>query len=141
MTVANILGVKGRSVFSVTSQSTVYDSLIAMSDKNIGALLVIDNDNLVGIVSERDYARKIIIKGKSSQETLVKDIMTVNPFTITPTDSIETCMSIMSSKKFRHLPVVEDGKVVGMISIGDVVTAIIQSQKETIDYLKDYISQ
>ncbi len=141
MTVANILGVKGRSVFSITSQSTVYDSLIAMSDKNIGALLVIDNDNLVGIVSERDYARKIIIKGKSSQETLVKDIMTENPFTITPTDNIETCMSIMSTKKFRHLPVVEDGKVVGMISIGDVVTAIIKSQKETIDYLKDYISQ
>ena len=92
-------------------------------------------------MSERDYARKIILKGKTSQDTPVSEIMTENPFTIQPDDKIETCMSIMSDKHIRHLPVVKDGTVLGMISIGDVVTAIIQSQKETIDHLKNYISQ
>ncbi len=141
MKVSNILQTKSSNVFSVSSQATVYDALILMGEKNIGALLIIDGDKLAGILSERDYARKIILKGKTSHDTLVKEIMTENPFTIGPNDSIETCMALMSEKHFRHLPVVQDGIAVGMISIGDVVKAIIKMQKETIDHLQNYISQ
>jgi CBS domain-containing protein len=141
MKVSSILKAKSGNIFSVSSNATVYEALTTMGEKNIGALLVIDDGKLVGILSERDYARKIILKGKTSHDTLIKEIMTENPFTITPDDSIETCMELMSEKHFRHLPIVEDGKTVGMISIGDVVKAIIQSQKETIDHLKNYISQ
>jgi CBS domain-containing protein len=100
-----------------------------------------DDGKLTGIFSERDYARKVVLKGKASADTAVKEIMTENPFTVQPEDSIETCMGIMSDKHIRHLPVVKDGTVAGMISIGDVVTTIIVSQKETIDHLKSYISQ
>lgn len=128
-------------MFSVSSNATVYEALTLMSEKNIGALLVIDAGELVGIISERDYARKIILKGKTSQETHVKEIMTENPFTITAEDSIDTCMAIMSERHFRHLPVVEGGKPMGMISMGDVVKTIIQMQKETIDHLQNYITQ
>jgi len=141
MKVSSILQGKGGNIFSVPSGATVYEALTLMGEKNIGALLVIDDDKLVGILSERDYARKIILKGKTSHDTLIKEIMTENPFTITPDDSIDTCMNLMSEKHFRHLPVVKDGKIAGMISIGDVVKAIIRSQKETIDHLKNYISQ
>jgi CBS domain-containing protein len=102
---------------------------------------IIEEGKVLGILSERDYARKIILKGKTSHDTPVSEIMTENPFTVQPQDSIESCMSIMSDKHIRHLPVVSDDEVLGMISIGDVVTAIIQSQKETIDHLKNYIAQ
>ncbi len=141
MKVSDILQKKGAVIFSVTGSTTVLDALKILGEKNIGALPVIDDGKLLGILSERDYARKIILKGKTSQDTPVSEIMTENPFTIQPDDKIETCMSIMSDKHIRHLPVVKDGTVLGMISIGDVVTAIIQSQKETIDHLKNYISQ
>lgn len=141
MKVSDILQKKTAVIFSVTGNATVYDALKILGEKNIGALLVIEEDKLVGILSERDYARKIILKGKTSHDTPVNEIMTENPFTVQPDDKIETCMSIMSDKHIRHLPVVKDGTVLGMISIGDVVTAIIQSQKETIDHLKNYISQ
>ena len=141
MSVATILKTKGSYVFSVTSKSTVYDALVFMSQKNIGALLVIDDGKLTGILSERDYARKIILKGKASYDTLVEEIMTENPITVSPNDEIDACMNKMSEKKFRHLPVVQNGVVVGMISIGDVVTHIIQTQKEVIGHLHNYINQ
>ncbi len=141
MKVSDILQKKGSYVFSVTSDSTVLEALKILSEKNIGAMLVMDDGKLTGILSERDYARKIILKGKASHDTLVSEIMTENPFTIQPGDKIETCMSIMSDKHIRHLPVVKDNVVLGMISIGDVVTAIINSQKEIIDHLQSYIAQ
>lgn len=141
ITVAGILNNKVTAVFSVTSDTTVYDAIKLMSEKNIGALPVVDNNQLSGIFSERDYARKIILQNRTSQDTLISEIMTSTVITITPQDSIEHCMEMMSSKKIRHLPVIENDQVVGIISIGDVVTAIIQSQKETINHLQTYISQ
>jgi len=141
MKVSDILQKKGSYVFSVSGSSTVLEALKIMSEKNIGAMLVMDDDKLTGILSERDYARKIILKGKASHDTLVSEIMTANPFSILPEDKIETCMSIMSDKHIRHLPVVKDNVVLGMISIGDVVTATINSQKEIIDHLQSYIAQ
>ena len=141
ITVAGILNNKVTAVFSVTSDTTVYDAIKLMSEKNIGALPVVDNNQLSGIFSERDYARKIILQNRTSQDTLISEIMTSVVITITPQDSIEHCMEMMSSKKIRHLPVIENDQVVGIISIGDVVTAIIQSQKETINHLQTYISQ
>jgi CBS domain-containing protein len=141
MKVADILQKKGFSVYSVNSNTTVYEALQIMSEKNIGALLVIDEEQLSGIISERDYARKIILKGKTSQETLVKEIMTANPISVTPKDSLENCMELMSQKHIRHLPVTNDNEILGMISIGDVVKSIIHQQQETIDYLQSYIAQ
>ncbi|MFY7652668.1 MAG: CBS domain-containing protein [Chitinophagaceae bacterium] len=141
MKVADILQKKGFSVYSVNSETTVYEALQIMSEKNIGALLVIDDEQLSGIMSERDYARKIILKGKTSQDTLVKEIMTANPISVTPKDSLENCMELMSQKHIRHLPVTNDNEILGMISIGDVVKSIIHQQQETIDYLQSYIAQ
>ena len=141
MTVSDILQIKGSNVYSVTSQLTVYEALKAMGEKNVGALLVMEDEKLLGIISERDYARKIILKGKSSADTLVKEIMTEKVISVSPDDNIEKCMELMSEKKIRHLPVVKDEKVIGVISITDVVTAIIESQKETISLLHNYISQ
>jgi len=140
MKVAEILKAKGNNIFSITSDYTVYDALKVMGEKNIGALLVIENQLLVGIISERDYARKIILKGKSSQDTLVKEIMTKDVISVSPGDKIDKCMELMSEKHIRHLPVMQDGIVTGIISITDVVTAIIESQKETISLLHNYIS-
>src|SRR3954452_18005108 len=141
MKVSDILKSKGSNVYSITSGISVYDALKIMGEKNIGALLVIEDEQLLGIISERDYARKIILKGKTSHETLVKEIMTERVISVAPDDNIEKCMELMSEKHIRHLPVVKDDKVTGIISITDVVTAIIASQKETISLLHDYISQ
>ncbi len=141
MKVAEILKAKGNNIFSITSDYTVYDALKVMGEKNIGALLFIENQQLVGIISERDYARKIILKGKSSQDTLVKEIMTKEVISVLPDDKIDKCMELMSEKHIRHLPVMQDGIVTGIISITDVVKAIIESQKETISLLHNYISQ
>ena len=141
MKVSDILKAKGSNVYSITSGLTVLDALKAMGEKNIGALLVIEDEKLLGIISERDYARKIVLKGKSSNETLVKEIMTEKVIVVSPDDNIEKCMELMSEKHIRHLPVVKDAKVTGIISITDVVTAIIASQKETISHLQNYISQ
>ncbi|MBC7888682.1 MAG: CBS domain-containing protein [Ferruginibacter sp.] len=141
MKVSDILQAKGSNVYSITSALTVYDALKIMGEKNIGALLVIEDEKLLGIFSERDYARKIILKGKTSHDTLVKEIMTEKVISVSPDDNIEKCMELMSEKHIRHLPVVKEEKVTGIISITDVVTAIIASQKETISLLHDYISQ
>jgi CBS domain-containing protein len=141
MKVSDILKGKTSNIYSVTAQVTVYEAIKVMGEKNIGALLVMEGEKLTGILSERDYARKVVLKGKSSRETPVKDIMTEQVLTVTPGDTIEKCMSIMTDKHIRHLPVLENENVLGMVSIGDVVNGIIESQKETIAHLQSYISQ
>ena len=141
LAVNDILKNKSSQVFSIQPGISVYEAIRVMGEKNIGALLVIENEKLKGILSERDYARKIVLKNRKSTETLVSEIMTEKVITVSPTDSIEHCMSTMSENKIRHLPVVDNEKVVGIISIGDVVTAIIHVQQETINHLKNYISQ
>ena len=141
LSVNDILKNKSSQVFSIQPGISVYEAIRVMGEKNIGALLVIENEQLKGILSERDYARKIVLKNRKSTETLVSEIMTEKVITVSPTDSIEHCMSTMSENKIRHLPVVDNEKVVGIISIGDVVTAIIHVQQETINHLKNYISQ
>jgi CBS domain-containing protein len=141
MTVNQILNAKGKNVYSVRSTTTVYEALKVMGEKNIGAILVIDGTELKGILSERDYARKIVLKDKSSKETYVHEIMESNVFSVDLSNNIEDCMELMSTKRIRHLPVLEDGIVVGIISISDVVKAIIEIQKDTINHLNSYISQ
>ncbi|GGE97902.1 CBS domain-containing protein [Flavobacterium limi] len=141
MTVNQILNAKGKNVYSVRSTTTVYEALKVMGEKNIGAILIIDGSELKGILSERDYARKIVLKDKSSKETLVDEIMERTVFTVKLSDNLEDCMELMSTKRIRHLPVLEDEIVVGIISISDVVKAIIELQKDTINHLNSYISQ
>jgi CBS domain-containing protein len=138
--VSQLLGAKGSDVYSVTSDVTVYDALKLMGEKNIGALPIIENGELKGIVSERDYARKVILQGKSSKSTPVSDIMTANVITVTLNNSIEDCMELMSNRRIRHLPVVDEGRVVGLLSVSDIVKIIIQNQKEVIDNLHNYIT-
>ena len=139
-TVAQLLDSKGRYVWSVSPKDFVYDAIKLMAEKGIGALLVMEGNKLVGILSERDYARKVILKGKSSKQTPVDDIMTKDVLFARPEQNIEECMAIMTDKHIRHLPVIEEGKVVGMVSIGDLVKTIIAEQKFTIEQLEHYIS-
>jgi len=141
MTVNQILSTKGRNVYSIVSTLTVFDALRVMGEKNIGAILVMDDGALKGILSERDYARKIVLKDKSSKETSVSEIMESELVTVKPSDNVDYCMELMSQRRIRHLPVIEDGSVVGLVSIGDVVKTIIEVQKETIKHLDSYISQ
>lgn len=139
-TVRQLLQVKGKDVWSITPDATVYEALRMMADKNVGALLVIDGEQLAGIMSERDYARKIILHGKSSKETYVREIMTSNLVTVHPDQTVEECMTLMTNKRIRHLPVILEGQVMGVISIGDVVRAIIYQQRETIKGLEKYVT-
>lgn len=141
MTVSDILMKKSKNVFAVTGNLSVFDALKIMGEKNVGALVVIEDQKLKGIISERDYARKIILKGRTSHDTNVREIMTEKVITVSSNDDLEQCMELMSKKDIRHLPVLEAEIVIGMISIGDVVKAVIESQKETIEHLKNYISQ
>ncbi len=138
--VNQILKTKGNAVCSVSPESMVIEALRLMSEKNIGAVIVTENDKLVGIFSERDYARKVVLKDKSSDSTCISEIMTGNVFTVKTTTSIDDCMKIMTDKNFRHLPVVDDGKLVGVISLGDAVRFVIEEQKNTIKNLENYIS-
>ena len=131
---------KINALFSVSSDTTVYNALVKMADKNIGAVLVIDNEKLSGIFSERDYARKIVLKGLHSDETLVKDVMTAKVITIDMEGKLEDAMQIMSDKHIRHLPVMDGEELVGIISINDLVTTIINEQKAQIASLESYIS-
>jgi CBS domain-containing protein len=140
MTVNQILRAKGNDVHSIVSSITVYDALKVMGEKNVGAVLVIEDNLLKGVLSERDYARKIVLKNKASKDTLVHEIMARDVITVKPTDSLDYCMELMSAKRIRHLPVVENNVVLGVISIGDVVKSIIEIQKETIQHLDSYIS-
>jgi CBS domain-containing protein len=139
-TVAQILQGKGNDVWSVSPATVVYDALKAMADKNVGALLVLEGDELKGIFSERDYARKVILEGKSSREIPVKEIMSPVVFTVAPQQSVEECMALMTDKRVRHLPVVEGGRVIGVISIGDAVKALISEREFTIKQLQNYIT-
>lgn len=138
-TVRDILNKKGSDAYSISPQATVYEALQVMADKNIGAVLVIDKGKLVGIFSERDYARKVILKGKASKETLVSDLMTKNILYVSPDKNVEDCMFLMTTKHVRHLPVMEDDRLAGIISINDVVKIIISEQKFAIDTLEKYM--
>lgn len=138
-TVRHLLEIKGQDLWSITPDATVYDALRLMADKDVGALLVMVDDQLEGIFSERDYARKIILQGKSSKETLVREVMTPLVFTVHPDQTIEECMELMTEKRIRHLPIVLDNRVLGVISIGDVVKDIIYRQRKTISSLEDKV--
>jgi len=141
MKVSDILQKKGSYVFSIDSSCSVLDALKIMSEKNIGAVPVVDGLQLSGIFSERDYARKIILQNRKSQETNVSEVMTVAVITVAPEDNIDHCMEIMSARKIRHLPVLKENQLIGIVSIGDVVSAVIQAQKDTINHLQNYIAQ
>ena len=138
--VSAILAHKGSAVWSIAPNATVFDAIQLMADKNVGALPVLENGKLVGIISERDYTRKVILKGKSSKETPVRDIMTLELVTAHPGDSISECMKVMTEKRVRHLPVMEGVEMVGLVSIGDLVRRIISAQTATIDNLEKYIT-
>lgn len=140
MLVKQILDSKGRDIWSVNPENSVFEVIKIMAEKGVGALLVMDDDELVGIVSERDYARKVILKGRSSKGTPVKDIMTREVITTEPEKTIEDCMTLMTEKRIRHLPVVFDEKVVGVLSIGDLVKSIIADQQFQIEQLENYIT-
>ncbi|MFA6278159.1 MAG: CBS domain-containing protein [Pedobacter sp.] len=139
-TVQQILNTKPVQIYSVTTNTSVLDALKIMTEKNISALLIMDDERLLGIFTERDYARKIVLLGKSSKDTLISDAMTTTPITVSPSDSIELCMQTMTDKHIRHLPVMSADKVAGMVSIGDVVKFIIADQKQTISQLESYIN-
>jgi CBS domain-containing protein len=138
--VKHLLDAKGRAIISVGPDVSVLDAIVLMAEKKVGALLVMLDGRLCGIVTERDYARKVIIKGRSSESTRVDEIMTASVQTTTPDQTVQVCMGMMSEGRFRHLPVIEDDAVVGIISIGDLVQAIIADQQEEIQQLEQYIS-
>lgn len=138
--VKQILDQKGHDVWSVPPDATIYEALELMAEKNIGAVLVMDGDALAGIFSERDYARKVVLQGKSSRKTPVRDGMTEEVICVRPDQSVEGCMSLMTEKRIRHLPVLEGESVVGVISIGDVVKNVISQQANTIEHLENYIT-
>jgi CBS domain-containing protein len=138
--VKHLLGDKGVAVYAVTPEAPVLAAIQMMADKRVGALLVMRGDELVGIVSERDYARKVILLGRSSAETLVAQIMSSPVLTIAPGDSVHGCMRTMTEHRVRHLPVVENGKVIGVLSIGDLVKAVIDEQAEQLEQLQRYIA-
>lgn len=138
-TVSELLQGKGGSVLSVTPESSVFAALKLMAEKNVGALLVMNGDVLRGIMSERDYARKVILLGKSSHELAVRDIMSDKVVSVTPKQTVDDCMALMTGRRIRHLPVLDNGRVVGVLSIGDLVKAVIEMQQQTIQQLESYI--
>ena len=139
--VSQILAAKGREVWSIRSTDSVYDALAELAEKGVGALVVVDDGALMGILSERDYARKVILHGRDSASTRVNEIMTSDLYTVGPTQSVNDCMQLMTEQRIRHLPVVEDdGTLVGVVSIGDVVKAVIGDQRFLIEQLESYIT-
>jgi CBS domain-containing protein len=139
-TVNQLLKVKGGQIFSVAPTDSVLRAIEIMATRHVGALLVMSQDGLLGIISERDYARKVILKNRSSHDTPVGDIMTKNPVTVSPDATVHHCMETMTEGRFRHLPVVDKGRVVGMLSIGDLVKAVIEDQSQKIEQLERYIA-
>jgi CBS domain-containing protein len=138
-TVSSILRHKGHHVWSVSPDDSVLQAISVMAEKGIGALVVIAGQTLVGIVSERDYARKVVLQGKSSKDTPVREIMTSPVVFVSPNQTVDDCMRIVTTKRIRHLPVVQDESVVGVVSIGDLVQSVISTQGETIQFLQEYI--
>ena len=139
-TLASVLAGKRREVWSIPPQATVFNAIALMAEKSVGALLVMSGDQLEGIISERDYARKVVLLDKSSRTTQVKEIMSKAVFTVTPDHTISDCMQIMTQQRIRHLPVVEAGRVAGIVTIGDLVKWLASKQAETIEHLQAYIS-
>ncbi len=138
--VKHLLDAKGRHIISISPDASVLEAIKIMADKSVGSLVVMEDDKLAGIVTERDYARKVIIKGRSSESTHVAEIMTTNVVTTSSAETVDRCMALMTEMRIRHLPVLEDNRVIAMISIGDLVQAIISDQKEEIEQLEHYIS-
>ena len=138
-TVRQLLDRKGRAIFSVGPEVPVLEAIRQMAQHHVGALLVMKGETLAGIVSERDYARKVILLGRSSSDTPVRDIMTADVCTVSPDTSVQQCMELVTERRIRHLPVTEGGRVIGMVSIGDLVKSVIAEQRETIEQLEHYI--
>ncbi len=140
-TVAHLLAAKGRDVWSVTPDTTVFQALKDMADKGVGALLVLHEDGtLAGIISERDYARKVVLLDRVSRETTVAEIMTPDVHCVSPSNTVDDCMGMMTDRRVRHLPVLEDDRVVGVVSIGDIVKAVMRDQRQLIEQLEQYIT-
>lgn len=140
ITVHQLLHLKGHDLWTLSPSSTVYAALQLMAEKNIGALPIVDAGRLVGIFSERDYARKVVLKGKSSRDTLVRELMTTHVYYVKPSRTMQDCMQLMTQKHIRHLPVMDHGELIGIVTIGDVVKAIIADQERTIKDLENYVS-
>ena len=138
-TVGSILRHKGYQIWSASPDDSVLQAIALMADKSVGALVVLKGETVVGMISERDYARKVVLQGRSSKETLVKDIMTSAVVSVTPQHTIDECMRIVSAERIRHLPVLDGGTLVGVVSIGDLVKRLVSIQGETIQYLQEYI--
>jgi CBS domain-containing protein len=138
-TIGTILRSKGHHVWSVSPDGSVFQAISLMADKGVGALVVIADETLVGIISERDYARKVVLQGKSSKDTRVGDIMSSPVFSVGPNHTVDDCLRIVTNKRIRHLPVVQSEKVIGVVSIGDLVRRVISMQGDTIQYLQEYI--
>lgn len=139
-TISAILAHKGTDVWSVTPDTTVFDAIALMAERNVGALPVMAEGELVGMISERDYTRKVALKGKSSKQVQVQEIMTRTLITVSPAHGVEECLRLMNDNRVRHLPVVDEGKVVGIVSIGNLVNWVISAQAEAINHLEDYIT-
>ena len=139
-TIESILNQKKHAVWSVSPDATVYDAIAMMAEKNVGALLVVEKEQLVGVISERDYTRKVMLRGKRSRETLVREIMSTELTTVDPKEGVDECLRFMTEKRIRHLPVVKEGEICGVISIGDLVKHVISVQSATLDQLERYIS-
>jgi CBS domain-containing protein len=137
--VKDILQEKGSQVYAVAPDATVYEALQRMAEENVGALMVMEGERMVGLISERDYARKIVLKGKISKDVAVREIMSTQMVTIGPDQDVEGCMELMTDKRVRHLPVFDAGRLIGLISIGDIVNTIIRHKEEIIEQLEDYI--
>ena len=138
-TVKNILQKKGNAVYSIGPDKSVYDALEELEENNLGSLIVVENEKLIGVFTERDYARKVILKGRSSKETFVRDIMSSDPIFVNPDNTIDECMQLMTDKFIRHLPVLENGALIGIVSIGDLVKYIIYEKDFIIGNLEHYI--
>ncbi len=139
-TIDNLLVNKAGKIWSLAPDATVLDALKMMAEKNVGALLVMQGEEWVGIMSERDYARKVTLKGRTAEGTLVRDVISTPVITVTPQQTVDECMRLMTGRRFRHLPVVKDGKVLGVISIGDLINWTISSQEQTIQQMENYIA-
>ncbi|MEE8285429.1 MAG: CBS domain-containing protein [Gammaproteobacteria bacterium] len=140
-TVKQLLQGKGHDIWSIGPEASVYDAIELMADKEVGALVVLEGDSLVGVLSERDYARKVVLQGRSSKGTKIKEIMTSHVVYARPTQTVEECMALMTDKRIRHLPVMDGDELLGVISIGDLVKAIIEEQQHVIEQLEQYISR